>query len=302
MYNMLNGAVGLAALLAASIATAAPAMAQKVFPSAQAAADDLVAAAKAGRAGFVAELFGPRGRQLVSTGDAEQDKQNLAQFVEAVSTRFKLEDKDANTKLLVIGEREFPFPIPIMKQGDGWAFDPVAGQREIRARVIGHNELAAMSACAAYMGAQKDYIRNDRDGDSVFEYAQRIISSPGRKDGLYWEPESQSDISPLEGALADAVRAALTGARTYEGYVFRILRAQGPAAPGGAYHYVINGNMIGGFALVAWPAEYGNSGIMTFLVNQQGRVYQSDLGPRTAKTAAALQAYDLGANWSVSPD
>jgi hypothetical protein len=209
MNNMLNGAVGLAALLAASIAMAAPAMAQKVFPSAQAAADDLIAAAKAGRAGFVAELFGPRGRQLVSTGDAEQDKQNLAQFVEAVSTRFKLEDKDANTKLLVIGEREFPFPIPIMKQGDGWAFDPVAGQREIRARVIGHNELAAMSACAAYMGAQKDYIRKDRDGDSVFEYAQRIISSPGRKDGLYWEPESQSDISLLEGALADAVRAAV---------------------------------------------------------------------------------------------
>jgi hypothetical protein len=299
MYNMLNGAVGLAALLAASIATAAPAMAQKVFPSAQAAADDLVAAAKAGRAGFVAELFGPRGRQLVSTGDAEQDKQNLAQFVEAVSTRFKLEDKDANTKLLVIGEREFPFPIPIMKQGDGWAFDPVAGQREIRARVIGHNELAAMSACAAYMGAQKDYIRNDRDGDSVFEYAQRIISSPGRKDGLYWEPESQSDISPLEGALADAVRAALTGARTYEGYVFRILRAQGPAAPGGAYHYVINGNMIGGHALIAYPAKWGETGVLTFMCSHHGEVYEKNLGARTTAAATRIMSYNPDQSWQL---
>jgi hypothetical protein len=299
MNNMLNGAVGLAALLAASIATAAPAMAQKVFPSAQAAADDLVAAAKAGRAGFVAELFGPRGRQLVSTGDAEQDKQNLAQFVEAVSTRFKLEDKDANTKLLVIGEREFPFPIPIMKQGDGWAFDPVAGQREIRARVIGHNELAAMSACAAYMGAQKDYIRNDRDGDSVFEYAQRIISSPGRKDGLYWEPESQSDISPLEGALADAVRAALTGARTYEGYVFRILRAQGPAAPGGAYHYVINGNMIGGHALIAYPAKWGETGVLTFMCSHHGEVYEKNLGARTTAAATRIMSYNPDQSWQL---
>jgi hypothetical protein len=299
MNNMLNGAVGLAALLAASIAMAAPAMAQKVFPSAQAAADDLIAAAKAGRAGFVAELFGPRGRQLVSTGDAEQDKQNLAQFVEAVSTRFKLEDKDANTKLLVIGEREFPFPIPIMKQGDGWAFDPVAGQREIRARVIGHNELAAMSACAAYMGAQKDYIRNDRDGDSVFEYAQRIISSPGRKDGLYWEPESQSDISLLEGALADAVRAAVAGARTYEGYVFRILKAQGPAAPGGAYHYVINGNMIGGHALIAYPAKWGETGVLTFMCSHHGEVYEKNLGARTTAAASRIMSYTPDRSWQL---
>jgi hypothetical protein len=274
-------------------------MAQKVFPSAQAAADDLVAAAKAGRAGFVAELFGPRGRQLVSTGDAEQDKQNLAQFVEAVSTRFKLEDKDANTKLLVIGEREFPFPIPIIKQGDGWAFDPVAGQREIRARVIGHNELAAMSACAAYMGAQKDYIRNDRDGDSVFEYAQRIISSPGRKDGLYWEPESQSDISPLEGALADAVRAAVSGARIYEGYVFRILRAQGPAAPGGAYHYVINGNMIGGHALIAYPAKWGETGVLTFMCSHHGEVYEKNLGARTTAAATRIMSYNPDQSWQL---
>jgi hypothetical protein len=299
MNNMLNGAVGLAALLAASIAAAAPAMAQMVFPSAQAAADELVAAAKAGRAGFVAELFGPRGRQLVSTGDAEQDKQHLTQFVEAVSTRFKLEDKDANTKLLIIGEREFPFPIPIVKKADGWAFDPVAGQREIRARVIGHNELAAMSACAAYMGAQKDYIRNDHDGDRVFEYAQRIISSPGRKDGLYWEPESQSDISPLEGALSDAIRAARTGARTYEGYVFRILRAQGPAAPGGAYDYVINGNMIGGHALIAYPDKWGETGVMTFMCSHHGEVYEKNLGARTTATATRIMSYNPDRSWQL---
>jgi hypothetical protein len=186
-----------------------------------------------------------------------------------------------------------------MKQGDGWAFDPVAGQREIRARVIGHNELAAMSACAAYMGAQKDYIRNDRDGDSVFEYAQRIISSPGRKDGLYWEPESQSDISPLEGALADAVRAALTGARTYEGYVFRILRAQGPAAPGGAYHYVINGNMIGGHALIAYPAKWGETGVLTFMCSHHGEVYEKNLGARTTAAATRIMSYNPDQSWQL---
>ncbi|MBX9757902.1 MAG: DUF2950 domain-containing protein [Beijerinckiaceae bacterium] len=296
---VLNATVGLAALLAASVATTIPAMAQKVFPTAQAAADDLVAAAKAGRQGFVTELFGPRGRQLVSTGNAEQDKERLAEFVAAASTKFKLEDKDANTKLLIIGEREFPFPIPIIKKGEGWAFDPVAGQREIRSRLIGHNELAAISACSAYMAAQKDYIKSDRDNDRVLEYAQRVISSPGKQDGLYWEPQSQSDVSPLEGALSDAVRSARAGAQSYEGYMFRILKAQGPAAPGGAYNYVINGNMIGGHALFAYPVKWGETGVMSFMCSHHGDVYEKDLGAGTATAASRVTSYNPDRTWRL---
>jgi hypothetical protein len=235
----------------------------------------------------------------VSTGNAEQDKARLAQFVEAASSKFRLEDKDANTKLLIIGPRDFPFPIPIAKKGEGWAFDPVAGQREIRARLIGHNELAAMSACAAYMSAQRDYIRSDRDGDRVFEYAQRVISSPGRMDGLYWEPVSQADVSPLEGALSDAVRAARAGAPAYEGYVFRILKAQGPAAPGGAYNYVINGNMIGGHALIAYPLKWGETGVMTFMCSHHGDVYEKNLGSETTRAATRMMSYNPDRSWQL---
>lgn len=300
MKHTLNKAVaGVLALLGAGVMGMSPASAQKVFPSAQAAADELVAAAKAQRPGFVTELFGPRGRQLVSSGDAAQDKERLAQFLEAATAKVSLEDKDANTKVMIIGSRDFPFPIPIVKKGDGWAFDPVAGQREIRARVIGHNELAVMNACSAYIAAQKDYIKADHDGDRVLEYAQRIVSAPGRQDGLYWEPKSQADISPLEGALSDAVRAARSGAPSYEGYVFRILRAQGPAAPGGAHGYVINGNMIAGHALIASPLKWGETGVMTFICSHHGEIYEKNLGANTSRAAAQIMSFNPDRTWRL---
>lgn len=300
MKHTLNKAVaGVLALLGAGVMGMSPASAQKVFPSAQAAADELVAAAKAQRPGFVTELFGPRGRQLVSSGDAAQDKERLAQFLEAATAKVSLEDKDANTKVMIIGSRDFPFPIPIVKKGDGWAFDPVAGQREIRARVIGHNEMAAMNACSAYMAAQKDYIKADHDGDRVLEYAQRIVSAPGRQDGLYWEPKSQADISPLEGALSDAVRAARSGAPSYEGYVFRILRAQGPGAPGGAHGYVINGNMIAGHALIASPLKWGETGVMTFICSHHGEIYEKNLGANTSRAAAQIMSFNPDRTWRL---
>jgi hypothetical protein len=295
---ILNAAVVLLAVGAASIVSVVPATAQKVFPNAQAAADELVAAAKAARPGFAAELFGPRGRQLVSTGDAQRDKERLASFLEATSQKVALEDKDENTKILIIGDRSFPFPIPIVRKGEGWAFDPVAGRKEILARVIGHNELAAMSACTAYMAAQKEYIRSDRDGDRVLEYAQRIISRKGSRDGLYWDPGSQADISPLEGALSDAVRAARDGAQSYEGYVFRIINRQGAAAPGGAHGYVINGNMIAGHALIAYPLKWGETGVMTFMCSHHGDIYETNLGANTARLASRITSFNPDETWS----
>ncbi len=300
MKHTLNkAAAGLLALIGAGAFGMSQASAQKGFPSAQAAADELVAAAKAERPGFVAELFGPRGRQLVSSGDATQDKERLARFVEAASQKVSLEDRDANTKILIIGERDFPFPIPIVKKGDVWAFDPVAGQREIRARLIGHNELAAMNACLAYVAAQKDYIKSDHDGDRVLEYALRIVSVAGRQDGLYWEQKSQADISPLEGALSDAVRAARGGAQSYEGYVFRILRAQGPAAPGGAHGYVLNGNMIAGHALIASPLKWGETGVMTFICSHHGDIFEKNLGANTSRAAAQIMSFNPDRTWRL---
>jgi hypothetical protein len=300
MTHTLNkAAAGFLALLGAGALGMSQASAQKVFPSAQAAADELVAAAKAERPGFVTEVFGPRGRQLVSSGDVTQDKERLARFVEAASQKVSLEDKDANTKIMIIGGRDFPFPIPIVKKGDGWAFDPVAGQQEIRARLIGYNELAAMNACSAYIAAQKDYIKSDHDGDRVLEYAQRIVSAAGREDGLYWEPKSQADISPLEGALSDAVRAARGGAQSYEGYVFRILRAQGAAAPGGAHGYVLNGNMIAGHALIASPLKWGETGVMTFICSHYGNIYEKNLGANTSRAVAQIKSFNPDRTWRL---
>ncbi len=298
-HHLHRSILGFAALLGTAIAFASPAFAQKVYSSAQAAADDLVAAAKSGRAGFVTEIFGPRGRQLVSTGDAEEDKERLAKFIEAASEKVALEDRGDTTKILIVGSREFPFPIPIIRKSDGWSFDPVAGQREIRARVIGHNELAALGACSGYMAAQKDYIKADRNGDRVLAYAQRIISRPGQRDGLYWEPRWQADVSPLEGAVSDAVRAVRGGVPSYEGYVFRILRAQGPAAPGGAHGYVINGNMIAGHALIAYPVKWGETGVMTFMCSHHGDLYQKNFGPNATRAASQIKSFNPDATWKL---
>jgi hypothetical protein len=296
---VLRVTVGSLILTTACITGSFPVSAQKVFPTAQAAVDDLIAGAKGGRQGFVDDIFGPLGRQLVSSGDPVRDKERLAEFLEAAAEKTKLEDKDSGTKLLIVGNREFPFPIPIKKSGDGWVFDPVAGQQEIRQRQIGHNELAAISACRAYISAQKDYIKDDRDGDRVLEFAQRIVSTPDRQDGLYWEPQSQADISPLAGALSDALRDISSGAKSYEGYVFRILTRQGQGAPGGAYNYVINDNMIGGHALIAYPLKWGETGVMSFICSHHGDIFEKNFGADTSRAVAKLKSYAPDTTWRL---
>ncbi len=204
----------------------------------------------------------------------------------------------------------WPFPIPLVKAAGGWQFDTEAGLEELLNRRIGRNELDVLQVMKVYVEAQREYASRDRDSDEVLEFAQKITSSEGRTDGLFWPPQLNGEISPLGPMVADAQaegydRIGKTGNREpqpFHGYLFRPLTRQGKHAPGGKYDYVINGNMIGGFALVAWPAAYGESGVMTFIVNQQGRVYQRDLGPVTAKTVRKLSAYDPDSKWQLSAD
>jgi hypothetical protein len=212
--------------------------------------------------------------------------------------------------VLEVGTNSWPFPVPIVKKDGRWFFDTEAGKEEVFRRRIGKNELATLAVMRTYVDAQREYASRDRNGDEVLEYAQRLASTPGAKDGLFWPPDLDGEISPLGPLVAQAQGEGYAMERKgqdstrepFHGYFFKILTRQGKHAPGGKYNYIINGHMIGGFALVAWPAEYGESGIMTFIVNQQGRVYQKDLGAKTGKLAAAMKVYDPDPSWSRSTD
>jgi len=209
--------------------------------------------------------------------------------------------------VLEYGHDLTPFPVPLIQDAGRWFFDTAAGTEELINRRIGRNELAVLDVVRTYVEAQREYAMLDRDDDEVLEYAQKFASTPGTKDGLYWPLELDGTVSPLGPLVAEAQIAGYRKKegeepQPFHGYYFRILTRQGKHAPGGAYDYIINGNMIAGFALVAWPAAYDDSGVMTFIVNQQGRVYQKDLGPKTAKLAAGIEEYDPDSTWRVSPD
>ena len=260
------------------------------------------------RAAFTA-LFGPEAVTLVNP-DSVQGARELADFAAAFNTTNRLV-RDSDVRAIIeVGNNGWPFPIPLVKMAGGWRFDTAAGGDEILNRRIGRNELDVLRVTRAYSEAQREYASRDRDGDGVLEYAQKISSSPGRMDGLFWRPDLNGEMSPLgpliayaqaEGYFRDpsAPNAQL---RPFHGYLFNILTRQGKSAPGGKYDYIINGNMIGGFGLLAWPAAYGDSGIMSFMVNQQGRVYQKDLGPDTAKLVRKITAYDPDRAWRLSAD
>jgi hypothetical protein len=257
------------------------------------------------RSGFTL-LFGSESDWLANP-DSVQGTRELSDFSTAFNaTNYLVRDSETHMTLEV-GRHHWPFPIPLVKTDRGWRFDTEAGREEILNRRIGRNELEALKIVRAYVAAQREYALKDRDGDGVLEYAQTLTSSPGLTDGLYWPPELTGEISPLGPLVAEAqdqgyFRANSAKPQPFYGYFFKVLKQQGKHAPGGKYDYVINGNMIGGFALAAWPAEYGESGIMTFIVNQQGRVYEKDLGPKTAKAAEKLQTYDPDPTWTLSPD
>jgi hypothetical protein len=293
-------------------AAAGPAK-QRTFTTPEEAMNALVEAGKAKNRAALADIFGPEYEKLLS-GDEIQDNNELEQFAAAVDESAKLEKSGDSRVTLTIGKDNWPFPIPIVKAGDQWRFDTAAGMEEILNRRIGENELSAISTCRAYVLAQWEYFtEGDHDNDGVAEYAQKLISSPGVRDGLYWETAEDEKPSPLGELIAAARTEGYSAGRKkanpaatapaehkrspYHGYYVRILKRQGAYAPGGKYDYVINGNMIAGYALIAYPDKWGSSGIMTFIVNQQGRVYQKNLGPDTVKLAAAITEYDPDATW-----
>lgn len=281
----------------------------KTFATPEAAVEALETAATAKDVEALRALFGPAAEELQNP-DRIQATNELDAFSTAIRQAKRIVKESDSRCVLEVGTDAWPFPVPLVQKAGTWLFDTEAGKDELLSRRIGRNELTTLSAVRAYVEAQRDYAAKDRDGDDVLEYAQKFVSAAGVKDGLYWEPELDGELSPLGPLVAQAqdegywVKAKGEGAapEPFHGYVFKVLVRQAKSAPGGKYDYVINGNMIGGFALVAWPAGYGETGVMTFIVNQQGRVYQKDLGADTLKIAAKMKVYDPDTTWSVSPD
>ncbi len=283
------------------IAAALQARAQESYSAPEAAVKDLVDSAKAKTPGFGDRILGKEGAALLRSGDADQDAENLKEFNEAAAASTAIDDGPNGEKILRVGKNGWTLPLPLVKTDTGWRFDAAKGKEEMTDRRVGYNELSAIEACKAYVAAQDEYFRLDRDNNGLREYARRFISTPGTHDGLYWAPENQADISPLDGFAEDAGLAKRSGEKPepYDGYYYRILTAQGPAAPGGAFSYLINGHLLAGYAMVAWPATYGESGVQTFICGENGVVYQKDLGPNTAALGASMAQYNPDASWKV---
>jgi hypothetical protein len=301
--------------------TQAQTLTQSTFSSTDDALQALVSAAKDKDRGALAKLFGPDYEKLL-TGDEVEDNKDLEAFSSAASESAQLQKVNDSKFVVTVGQDHWPTPIPLVHKDGKWLFDTKAGLEEALNRKIGENELSAIATCRAYAVAQWEYYtEGDWDHDGVAEYAQRLISTSGKHDGLYWETSEGDKPSPL-GKLIAAARAEGYGPQTetpgaagkggaqekeavseerapYHGYYFKILARQGAAAPGGKYGYVINGNMIAGYAFVAYPDKWGSSGVMTFIINQQGRVYEKNLGPNTAKLAAATTAYNPDPSWKL---
>ena len=287
---------------AAKPAAAKPAaVSAKRFASAEEGVDALVAALRTGDTKALAGILGSEGRSLTSSGDPVLDRATRERFLKAYDTAHTLA-VNGDTTWLRVGDDDWPFPIPLVKEGARWKFDARQGREEILARNIGRNELYAIQTSLAYVDAQREYYAEDRDGDGILEYAQQFASRPGKRDGLYWPTQTGEPPSPL-GALVVRARAEgyqrkTDGPTPYHGYVYRILTAQGPAAKDGAYDYIARGHMIAGFALVAFPASYGVSGVMTFLVNHDGVVFQKDLGPNTRSIALKMKTFNPDGTWT----
>lgn len=267
----------------------------------------LTAAAKARDTNEMHAIFGPAAHDLVSP-DVVQATAEFQAFVERLTQRVQLVPGSDSRITLQLGQDGWPFPIPLVKQDGQWFFDTAAGMEEILNRRIGMNELDTIAVCHACVSAQREYASKDRNGDGVLQYAQLIRSTPGAHDGLYWSQKTGDELSPLGPLIAQArgegyrhtTKIMTEEQAPYHGYYFKVLTRQGRHAPGGKYNYVINGRMIAGFALVAWPAEWGNTGVMTFIVNQQDKVCQKNLGPQTSRIAGAMTSYDPDNTWTLA--
>jgi Protein of unknown function (DUF2950) len=274
---------------------------QKSFESLDDAVNALVGAFRAADRKALVEILGPKGAPIVWSGDTVADRAAFQRFVAAYDRAHRLEGGDGKV-VLYVGDDDYPFPIPLVPDGPRWFWDTDAGDEELLYRRIGRNELATIQTCLAYVDAQREYYSRDR-GAGILEYAQRLESTKGKRNGLYWPTRPGERPSPLGPLVAEARAAGYTrpepGKRMpYHGYLYHLLLAQGPDAPGGAYDFVVKGHMIGGFALVAFPATYGVSGIVTFIVSHDGVVYQKDLGPKTAQLANAMKTYNPDKTWT----
>jgi hypothetical protein len=299
---MTKSIVAAAIVAGLALASCAPSLPTGTFQSPEDAVKGLIDTTKAGNLDALVALFGPEGREIVSSSDPATARTNRDVFLAAVAQRWRLEDRDDGTKELIVGNEDWPFPVPLVKNEQGWRFDTAAGKEEILARRIGRNELAVIDLCRLYVSAQRIYAQTGHDGAPARRYAQRFNSSPGKQDGLYWPSTAGQPRSPFGDLVAAASGdgydlAARKSPEPFHGYQFRILTAQGPAAPGGEMDYLKKGVMSGGFALIAWPVQYDATGIMTFIVNAGGAVHEQDLGPDTAKAAAAITRYDPDSSW-----
>jgi Protein of unknown function (DUF2950) len=291
-------------IVAVFCVAASAAYAQQAFQTPDEAAAALVAAAKASDMKALVTVLGPDGEDIAASGDDIADAETRQKFVAAYDAKHKVVMEGNDKVIMLIGEKDFPLPIPLVRKEGTWRFDTTAGREEILFRRIGKNELDAIQICLAYVDAQNEYAEKDRTA-GVNAYAQRIISRPGKKDGLYWPSSQGGEESPFGELVAQATRQGYrvgAGRMPYHGYYFKILTQQGSAAEGGEFDYVVRGKMIGGFALVAYPAEYRNSGVMTFMVNHAGIVFQKDLGPNTAQSAERMNSFNPDQTWTRVPE
>lgn len=276
----------------------------RVFASPDDASNALVAAAKSSDQNALLAIFGPNSKEIIYSGDPVQDKNAADAFLAGYGVMHRWRKMPDAAEILLVGTDNFPFPIPLKKNADGqWFFDTDAGRDEILNRRIGRNELAIIEVCGAVADAQAEYFSRAHDGDKTKQFATKFISDPGKQNGLYWKSSEGQPLSPLGPlaafATAEGYSAKPEGHTAFHGYYFRMLKGQTDKAPGGAKDYMVNGKMTGGFAFVAYPAEYGNSGVMTFIMNQDGVLLQKDLGKTTTETASAMSEFDPDANWKL---
>ena len=276
------------------------------FNSPEAAVSTIVAAVREYDAVKALTILGPDAEEIIFSGDKVEGKEGAADFVRKYDEKHRLEIVSPTSATLIIGNDDWPFPIPVVKSGKSWFFNVAAGKEEILNRRIGEHELNVIQVMQAYVEAQLEYASKDRDGDGVREFAQQIKSDEGRKNGLYWPVKEGEELSPF-GPLIAEVRSEGDDVNSnkpqpYNGYYYKLVTRQGEKAPGGAYDYVVNGNMILGFGLVAYPAKYGASGIMTFAVNQEGIVYEVDLGEKTVEIVTGKIKYNLDKSWQKVSD
>ena len=300
--------VGFAMVIVSAIVTivsyqsgAAADLKQRTFNSPDEAVKALIESVRAKDTKELLAIFGPSGKEIISSGDEVADREIGERFVKAYEESNRLVSERMTRMVLRLGKGDYPFPIPLVKKGDTWFFDTRAGKEEILDRRIGRNELSTVQVCLGYVDAQREYALKVRESDASPEYAQKFLSTEGKKDGLYWEAKEGEEQSPMGPFVARAINEGYTrkGDKPvpYHGYYYKILKAQGKNAPGGEYDYVVRDKMIGGFALVAYPAQYGVSGIMTFTVNHDGVVYEKDLGKVTEKIAGTMRKFDPDKTW-----